>query len=235
MSDLLSPNQIIGSSNKYTTRIQSYGANVVSWKRLGDLVGSATALDQISGALNGITHNTTFGQPSLTGGNDKAVSFDGTVASYIDCGVGGVYDLTGAWSIDCWIKLTNNSNANQRVVSKDDVVQRSFVLGFQGIPLFPNLQLNGGNILFGPTQINYGTIYHYGVTYDTVTYTLYLNGISITSGAGASPMISTASFNIGRRAYTSFEEPVLGIIDEVVIYSKCLTPAEMLGNYQAGL
>jgi hypothetical protein len=91
----------------------------------------------------------------------------------------------------------------------------------------------GGDDLAGTTTLQPNTWYHAAVTYDGTTVKLYLNGV-LESSKATSALNTTLDANgltIGLRPATSVWN---GQIDEVDIYNRALSQAEIQAIYYAG-
>lgn len=229
---------LVKKQDKYARRIFSYGANLVSYFRLGDAVGQTVAKNEISTTLNGTTNGVTFGQAALTPGfgiKNKACSFPGTAGFSIQCGNNAAYNFTNSFTLELWMKYTANA-ANQWFVSKDVSGNRAYSFGLNVTA--GNYKLNffsgASATLLGTTNLVAGTVYHVALTYDGTNARAYVNGVLESAQPIGAPPVTVNNVYLGQREFVGFEEPFVGVMDEVAFYNSVLTAPQLLGNFQAG-
>src|SRR5437773_2141072 len=84
----------------------------------------------------------------------------------------------------------------------------------------------GNRILVGPSGLAVNTWTHLAATFDGATMRLYVNGVQVASQAQTAPLaITTGTLQIGADSYAG--ENFAGRIDEVRIYNRALTAAEI--------
>src|SRR5207302_919194 len=84
----------------------------------------------------------------------------------------------------------------------------------------------GNQNLAAPSGLAVNTWTHLAATFDGATVRLYVNGVQVTSQAQTAPLaITTGTLQIGADSYAG--ENFAGRIDEVRIYNRALTAAEM--------
>ncbi|MCF6148045.1 MAG: S8 family serine peptidase [Candidatus Kuenenia sp.] len=169
------------------------------------------------GTINGVAIWTS-GVNEIGGG----LQFDG-VDDYVDI---GDIDLTDAFSIAAWIKIS--SMGKLMIVGKT----------FQTYQFFVSPE---GNLMFqrnSATPINYpaalvpDTWYHVAITFDTTNgMSLYLNGNMVsTNGDVSITNENNAATKIGATGFTPMHF-FSGVIDEVRIYNRALSSQEMQNLY----
>ena len=160
-------------------------------------------------------------------------NFDGTES--IDCGNPTEFQFTGDFSISGWFKTS--STASQRIISKDDVTNRSYY-----IQLIGNSYLRGAVFTSGTQQSNNfgsgladGNWHHFVFTFENGVGTkLYIdNGTpnldSFTSSLDNDP----AGLIIGSRGDGA--NKFNGKISNISLFNKTLTSTEVLKLYSNGV
>jgi hypothetical protein len=88
--------------------------------------------------------------------------------------------------------------------------------------------------LDGTTQIPLNLWTHLAATYDGTTLRLYVNGVLVNSRSASGPLIvSTGTLRIGGNS--AWGEFFQGRIDEVRVYNRALTPAEIQADLAAAI
>jgi len=217
--------------------VQAQGADdglVAEW-RFDE--GSGSVLRDSSGNGNdGVIHGATWVEGKYGG----ALRFDG-VDDYVDCGNDASLDITGAITIEAWIKNNGPSGSD----CYDWIVGKEPTDGYQGYALF--LQKTGalrieilankpthGNLI-GTTNLRSDTWHHVVGTYDDSVMKVYVDGTKEKSANYYSGMTSNNyALYIGRRLfpYPTDYGAFNGIIDEVRIYNRALTADEIKSHYE---
>ena len=203
----------------------------VSYWRLGETSGT-TAADAMGKHAGTFTNGPTLGQASLlTSDANSSVSFDGVNDEVI---VPSAADLQfgTSFTLEAWIRpnALPASGAFASVLTKAE----SYSLQFNGPRLeFTVMQSGARKRLQAPAgAVATGQTYHVVATYDGTTQRLYLNGAQVASAAltGA----ATATTNTLRMGSWSANEFLSGRIDEVAVYGKVLSSAQVQAHYSAG-
>ncbi|UOQ71496.1 endo-beta-N-acetylglucosaminidase [Hymenobacter cellulosilyticus] len=170
--------------------------------------------------------------PGSSGGN-TSLSFDGAT-KYVDA---GPINLTGsALSMECWLKpngfkatspfissvMGMEDGANTALVRLGDANQAAnrlqFVMLVNGIARKVN----------SPTDLLAGTWYHVAATFDGSVMRLYLNGQLNASLNATGSFVANSNFFMGRNFDNS--RVLNGALDEVRVWTRALTPAEILAG-----
>jgi hypothetical protein len=206
-------------------------AGLVAW-----LTGDGNADDSVS-TNNGILENGATFAPGEVG---QAFSFNGE-GQYVQIADSPSLEPQSV-TLECWFNASNDfSTAN--LISKpvgpgtSDSYQILFLEGsLSGVVSNPNTE---GPILSYPFTPVPGAWYHTAYTFDSGTQvqTLYLDGAVVARG--------TANLQIGYDShpvligsemdYGQLDNPFDGRIDEVSIYNRALTGAEIAAIYNAGI
>src|SRR6266480_600238 len=208
--------------------------HMVSWWR-----GEGDAVDTQDG--NDGTFN---GTPSYGSGEvAEAFSFNGNAANYVSVPPNTNLDLT-AFTVDAWIYVTAYGSPAEFILDKEDLNagNANYALSLTtddfGNPnraeiLFDNASV-GHQYVDSTFPIPLNTWTHLTGSYDGTILKLYINGVLNNSKMfGTTPIASGQPLFIGRRnndtAY-AFQ----GLVDEVEVFSRALTDAEVLAIYSAG-
>ena len=175
-------------------------------------------------------------------GTGKALSFDG-VDDYVNCGSGVSLNITSVITIEAWIKSNSVSGA------KPDIIYSDTGTGFDYGNIL-RLDNNGKVVFFFDTgSDSYNAASDAGVvssnqwthivgTFQSGVINIFVNGKqytpTVTYNVGYAR--NFAGGQIGRlSASWPTQYSFNGLIDEVRIYSKALTLAEIQKQYAAGL
>ena len=200
--------------------------------------------DDIQDGNNGTLMNGATFAPGKVG---QAFSFDG--ASRVDVADAGNLDITGAITLDAWIKfngvVSNLPLANAPIVAKwgstiyGTGAYGLFVLadGQVWFSLTPTGTVAGWVNVMSPGPLPVGQFAHVAGTWDGSTARLYVNGVEVASSPFSGP-ISTNDVPVTIGAYnpafTNGTGNVVGEIDEVEIYNRALSAAEIQTIVNAG-
>ena len=207
--------------------------------------------DKNDGTLTG---NATFA-PGLVG---QAFLLDGSSGGFVDLGnAPNLHVSTGDFTVDAWVKFTSlevndgpctGPGCDMSIVDKmnygaidvnDDgwrLLKQSdnrfwFCLGGKegnrcGDPAFT---------VFSQTVATTNVWYHVAVVKDSAGFSIYVNGILEDSGSPLPDFLDSNSANLVIGSYRSFEGANLnGLVDEVEIYNRALSAAEIQRIYNAG-
>ena len=207
--------------------------NPTSYWRLGETSGTA-AVDQRATNAGVFTNAPTLGAASLLGSDtvNKAVSFDGT-NDHVRVPNSTSLNINSPITLEAWVKPAALPAAGRfaSIVSKAESYSLQFNAGQLEFTIIQNgtrrrLQAPAGAIVAGQT-------YHVVGTYDGTTRRLYVNGVSVASGALTGGATSTTNtVNIG--SWNGSKEFLRGSIDEVAIYRAALTQTRVQAHYNAG-
>jgi fibronectin type 3 domain-containing protein len=185
--------------------------------------GTATA-DQTGGGNLGTLSNATW---AATGKYGKALSFNGTNAM-VTVADSNALDLTSGMTIEGWVQPAV-SNDWQTLIVKErpgDLVYGLYSSTDANRPQSQVTLAGTARLLNGPAQIPAGSWTHVAATYDGTTQRLFVNGTQVSTLAVAGTIqTSTSPVRIGGN--TIWSEWFNGLIDEVRIYNRALSAAEI--------
>jgi hypothetical protein len=216
-------------------------SGIVSW-----WTANSTAADAM-GLNNATLSNVTY----TTGEVGKAFSFNG-LNGWAALGDPSSLAFTNSFSIEGWIKvngLPTNYNFGSIMFRGDDrpgldpyqlVILPNGDLQFL-ITGAPGTATQGSLALEAPIPM--GQFVHVAATLDdaTGTMTLYENGTVVaqatTTARPFGPLDPTQQPGVGignSNALSNYDVPFNGLIDELSVYNRALTPGEVLSIYKAG-
>jgi glucose/arabinose dehydrogenase/PKD repeat protein len=201
--------------------------------------GSGSTTADASG--NGIT-GTLVGGPAWTAGrNGPGLSFNGS--TYVDLGNPAALQFAGSMTLSAWVYETANVFDDGQIVAKSDGAS-----GWQlksspdtGARTFGVAITNSSGApiqRYSNTVRALNTWYHVAGVYDAAaqTLSLYVNGNldngTLSGTVPSSQRVSTVAANIGRRT-DGFN--ISGIVDDVRIYARALTQAEIQADMNAAV
>ena len=189
-----------------------------------DEASGATAADQSGKGNNGTQTNATW----ISGGKfNNTLSFNGTNA-WVTVPDAATLDLTTGMTVEAWVKPGVTGNWRTAVVKEQP---GNLVYG-----IYANTSANrpeaevfvGGatRSIVGPSALPTGSWSHLAATYDGTTLRLYVDGAEVAQLAvSGSILTSNSPVRIGGNGV--WPEWFNGSIDEVRIYNRGLSPAEI--------
>jgi Concanavalin A-like lectin/glucanases superfamily/Bacterial Ig domain len=193
--------------------------------------GSGNSAADLSGNnINGTVVGATWVPGGMYG---NALAFNGT-SSYVNLGNSTALQLTGSMTIEAWVKATGNPADDGQIVAKSDPcgwqLKTSPDTGPHTFGVSVSRTPTAKAQRYSTTIRALNTWYHVAGVYDSASQTLstYLNG-SLDNGTlhgtvSASQFNQDVNVNIGRRAGGYYFN---GVIDEVRIYNRALSQAEI--------
>lgn len=182
-----------------------------------------------AGANNGVVNGAILTADRF-GNANKAYSFSGS--DYIDCGNGtSIQNLTTAYSISAWFKRSTIANQYEVIAAKwnNTTLSEHFFLATNGTHAAWASAGPGNNGTSDPSTFNVNEWVHVVFTWaSNGVHQVYFNNSLTTNSALSSHTISVSSpvnFLIGAQSpsYRLFH----GVIDDVRIYDRVLTGAEV--------
>jgi len=212
------------------------------WSFDGKDMAGVTAYDRSGNANNGTLTN---GPVRAIGKIGQGLSFDG-VNDVIDAGTNITPKVNGI-SGSAWVNMLGVAD----IANDDRVVMALWTAGSTGNFNFVvgnYTPANDDHLLFvanlddtWPAVQSTGTInlngwQHIAFTYDGANVRFYFNGTLDSSPAFSTSLLTTAGqrFVLGNVNLTSTDDNFQGYLDDVRIYNRALTPAEILRLYNLG-
>lgn len=228
----------------YTTTVQSSAP--VAWWRLGESPATGTALDSATpGGLRNGTYTNAVAQPGLISGDaNGAALFNGTT-QVAGGGLSGVF--ANDWTIKAWFTHTVQAQWSA-------IFSNNGSTGFSGAPLMTFIDnstllgINGAGITANNVSVDLGPD-HYGKRIyavitktggnaqgtNSITVRAWVDGTEVPSATGTSAwtIAPRDTWYIGRH-WTDAAQYHRGVIDEVAIYNRALSPAEITAHERSG-
>jgi PKD repeat protein len=197
--------------------------------------GSGTTVHDVSGKGN---HGTIAGATWTTAGKfGKALSFDG-VNDWVTVKDASSLDLSTGMTLEAWVYPTATPTNWSTVIMKEQPGEFVYTL-YAGSPanrpsvIFNvSTTLSGERMVTGPSALPLNTWSHLAGTYDGATLSLYVNGVVVSSQA-FSGRIQTSSSPLRIGGNSVWNEYFKGRIDEVRIYNRALSAAEIKTDMNA--
>ena len=216
-------------------RAQVLGDNPVGYWRLGEASGS-TAADETGTNPGTYVNSPTLGVAgALKGSSNTAASFNGST-QYVDVPSSASLNVSSGVTVEAWVKpnampglglsgtiaMKASDPPYAYWLQVTDTDRAKFGVGVGGV----NHPLSAGGV------VSAGSWYHLVGTYDGSVQRLYVNGSLVASQAQTGNVDTVGGdFRIGTTRATEFFN---GTIDDVAVYNKALTPAQVEAHYEAG-
>jgi chitodextrinase len=185
--------------------------------------GSGTTIRDASGQNNnGVATATTW----TAGKFGNALVFNGT-SSQVTIPDAPSLRLTTAMTLEAWVFPTSTPTGWRAIVDKN--IDGYYLMASTdngNRPAGGGTWTSGNQNTFGPAAIPVNSWTHLATTFDGATIRLFVNGVQVASVAQTAPLSPTAdTLQIGADFYPT--EYFAGLIDEVRIYNRALSPAEI--------
>ena len=156
-----------------------------------------------------------------------ALSFNGTNA-WVTVPDSNALDLTSAMTIEAWVNPSSLTNW-RTILMKEASSGLSYSLyASNGTRPATFLRVGSSDVgRTGTAALPLNTWTHVAATYDATTLKLYVNGVLVSSGAIAGNMILPSNNPLRIGGNLAWGEYFAGMIDEVRVYSRVLTAAEI--------
>ena len=197
-----------------------------------DTGSGTTAADQSGNGNTGTLSSATW---STAGKYGSALSFNGGNA-YVNVPDSNSLDLTTGMTIEGWVRPTSGGGWQTLLVKERP---GELVYGFYANTDAnrPQSQVTIGNVarlLNGTTTVPVGLWTHLAATFDGTTERLYANGTQVAQLAVSGAITTSASpLKIGGNAI--WGEWFNGLIDEVRVYNRALTPTEITSDMNTAI
>jgi YD repeat-containing protein len=186
----------------------------------GSYAISARATDDVGTTTNTTPITITVNQA----GGDRSVLFNGT-SSYVDVPYNANLNITGALTIEAWVKTS--SNTQQMVLERGDWWQNqmSYELSIGEGKVRLDIMQTGGSYVacIGSTVMNNGAWHHIAAVYDGSQMRVYLDGVLDGSAtATMTPGNNSTGLRIGKSSFLYYPNYFNGRIDEVRVSNAAL-------------
>ena len=192
------------------------------------------AMDEGAGAMVGDSAGSNPGtiQGGVTwraGHTGSALDLDGGLTSYVNCGASAVFDLEEAVTLSAWVNASASTEFFRPIVGKGD---HAYMLRHGSGETFDFFIHSNGAwhqiSATAPDALYLDSWVHVVGTFDGSDIKLYINGVLAASEAYSGTMsLAEHDVNIGRNSEV-IDRVYEGGIDDVRIYGRGLTDAEVL-------
>ena len=188
----------------------------------------------------GDNNGTISGDPQIVAGKiGEAMEFDGD-GDFVNCGADASLNLTDAITIELWMNSAvageGGPNVGPACKAQSGVDPWSWQLRYNAPGGFMGFQFNadpGGSTWISVQEnLSPGQWYHIAGTLDGSDIVCYLNGAETERAAMTAISGGDSAFFI---AQDGWDNAFNGIVDEVRIYDRALSSAEVQQNYDAEL
>jgi Concanavalin A-like lectin/glucanases superfamily len=195
--------------------------------------------NQLHGAVTGATPTS-----DRFGRTNAALSFNGTT-DFINCGNSSAFNFRSNFTVTAWVKLAGHQPAKYIVAKYFDGGGGNRSLHSWGMATDNSSRPYGFVLGDGPgyieasgtASLNNGRWHAVGLVYDrAVGFRLYADGVLVNSraAAGMAPWENAVPLTIGGGG-TASGQKFGGAIDDVAIYNRALSTAEMQSLYRKDL
>jgi hypothetical protein len=179
---------------------------------------------------NGLTGSITTPNWRTDGKFGKALRFTNSQNSWVNIADNALLRLTNGMTISAWVKPTSALPMWPTVLMKERSGELTYALYANSDGNQPNVDYtaNGSEVnLNAGSALPLNTWTYLTGTFDGTTMKLYVNGVEVGSQPASSPIdVTTGVLRIGGdRVWTGEFFP--GLIDEVRIYNRALSPTEI--------
>jgi hypothetical protein len=208
------------------------GDGPVGYWRLGETAG-ASAADEMGANAGTYRNGVTLGAPALTVDTaNRAISLDGANDAVTVPSSAGL-SPAAAVTVEAWIRPA----ALPAVGSFASIATKaeSYALQFNGSRLeFTTMRGGTRRRTQAPAgALVAGYTYHVVGTFDGATQRLYVNGAQVaTSSVTGGPTVNTTPLVLG--SWDAASEFLSGTLDDVAVYSKALTAAQIANHFNQG-
>jgi len=205
-------------------------ANTVAYWRFNEGAGAATG-DETANNNDGTITGATW----TTGGRlAYGLDFDG-VNDYVEIPASASLNAAGPMTVEAWIRPSGAPLQYSEIVDKEGSWGYSFILNNDRLINFYVGDGTDWAFTVGTTLLQDDVWYHVVGVADGSALRVYVNGVAEGTPTTQGPPASTAGVNlrIGRMVGTG-QRWFNGIIDEVRISNRALTPEEIAANFGLG-
>ncbi len=164
---------------------------------------------------------------------NRAGNFSGTDSSYVAVSNSTTINITGSFSLEAWIYPFDNTGSVQTIISKGSSMYYGLRLSNTGKA---EVYTNSVRRLASKTVVPKNKWTHISAVYSSASnnYFMYINGVPDTSSfvGGSVPTSNADSLFIGNGSNST---PFKGYLDEVRIWNRNLSAAEVNDNYRTTL
>ncbi|MGJ8594160.1 MAG: PKD-like domain-containing protein, partial [Aquaticitalea sp.] len=154
------------------------------------------------------------------------IDFDGN-NDYIN--VSDRYDLSGAFSIELWLKRDTNTTGTETLLSKRDANNLASGYDLSIVNGRVSFRYNSSGLIQSPQTLNNSRWFHVALTFNAGTYRLYIDGVEVISTSGPAPAANAFNYLIGANGRLNMapQDHFDGSLDEIKIWNTALTESQI--------
>ncbi len=209
---------------EYITPVQPAATGLAAYYTFDE--GSGTTAKDTSGNGNNGTIN---GNPQWVAGKiGGALSFDGA-GDYVNCGKGASLVIRDTITIACWIKVASFTRNWETILAMGDDSYRMSRSATNGNSIHFGCNGPTGGNLNANTVVTTDTWRHVALVYDGTNKIIYIDGMEDARVASTGRInVSAYDLYIGANSQQTGRD-LKGVVDDVRIYSRPLSAAEVAG------
>ncbi|MBW2974917.1 hypothetical protein KY366_04330, partial [Candidatus Woesearchaeota archaeon] len=229
---------VSASDNSNISTVIDFDDSLVSWWRMDDLNASGDVVDYM-----GRNNGSAVGDAAQTddGYMGKAFDFDGA-GDYINLGnPDSLNSFNSSMSVAAWINLRGQAGDNgwPSIVYKEYYdeahLDDSYLFNIAWSTKKPQFGVYTNNpaspyYVSSSTAISLNVWYHVVATYNGSRIAIYING-TYEGSSSASGDISPSTLDVGIGTHSTSSNYFNGTIDDVMVFNRSLTQAEVLALY----
>lgn len=217
-------------------------SNLLSYHRLNEASGTSAADLGPQGSTGTYVNNPTRSVAGATTDGDTGITVATASSQMVTAGTSSTYGFNAKtpYTIEGWIKPATPVNQLRYIFSKYNNWSTrdgwAMYMDNNAARVTCERYTNGSYSGAGSTtNMNTTTWYHVACVYDGSTIKTYVNGVSEGSNTSSGSMIATTTYpyTIGAQSWSSGRYHYAGGIDDVAIYNRALSAAELLAHYNA--
>ncbi len=194
--------------------------------------GENNVADIVNGGTGALRYEATYA-PGIVG---QAFSVAG--GSYVEIPDSASVNFSGTQSmtIELWANCTRFGSPMHIATKRNGVMDFEYQIAFDTTVGFEFSGSTGYQEWMAASRIvpQTNTWYHLAGTADGTTVKIYVNGELAGSTTGSLGPLNNAPLTLGALGYQGSPYPFEGLIDEVGLYNRALSPEEIRAIYQAG-
>lgn len=201
------------------------------WTFNGKDIVNGVAMDRSGKGNNGNLISIATSTFYTYGKIGQAFKFDG-INDYVEVADNvNLNPSTSAFSVSVWFKMTGDGGLSNAILyNKENLFEASAGGGYFTYAWQPHWAWDGGTSF----PVSIGQWYHAVVVYDKAKQYVYKNGVEVYNRDQTGDIgTNTETLRIGRRS-NAFSSYFPGVIDDLRIYNRALSPAEVKQLYNLG-
>lgn len=227
---VLSPEEIFEEYASLKNVFEKENSNIIGYWNMNE--GSGNISKDIINGFNGTATGTTI----INSIAERARNFNGT-SDRVSLGAGSQANISGDITVSVWVNIASGSTNAHTIVHKQD--QYSIRILPQGLITWADSSLyNYGAFGSHNIGLQLDKWQHIVLTKTGGIVKIYLNGVekaSVTFGGAITGNNNIMHIGCYSNATTCAGAYLKGSVDELKIYNRAISPAEVIKDYRAGM